>query len=214
MLTGLQTPGGMTTQAGIFGTGNGGKLNLWSFRDDISTQIVWQLQNFGFGNMALIKKRRGEQSRATAELFRCRTMWPRTSRRPRPSCNRRRPASSRPTLLATSLVTFQKNLEGLGQTRRFENVLELIYRPQEVVYALKLLKSRLTSISARSPSTTPRNSSCSTPWAIRPGKSRPSGRPATSCRWTRRGQTICLRWAPVRRRQRANAQFRIPSSEF
>src|SRR6185437_14211383 len=69
LITGWQTPGGMTTEAAIFGTGNGGKLNLWSFRDDISTQLIWQLDSFGFGNLALIKKRRGEQSRATAHLF-------------------------------------------------------------------------------------------------------------------------------------------------
>ena len=78
MITGFQTPGGMTTEAGIFGTGNGGKLNLWSFRDDISAQLVWQLQNMGFGNLALIKKRRGEQSRATAGAVPdSRTWWPR-----------------------------------------------------------------------------------------------------------------------------------------
>src|SRR5262249_11403077 len=32
MITGFQTPGGMTTQAGVFATGNGDKLNLCSFR--------------------------------------------------------------------------------------------------------------------------------------------------------------------------------------
>jgi hypothetical protein len=41
--------------------------------------------------------------------------------------------------LQTGLVTYQRNYEGLGQTKRFDNVLELIYRPQEVVAALKLL---------------------------------------------------------------------------
>jgi outer membrane protein TolC len=141
MITGWQTPGGMTTQAGIFGTGNGGKLNLWSFRDDISTQLVWQFQNMGFGNMALVKKRRGEQSRATAALFQMQDMV--ASEITQSQANLQSAAArvvQAERSLQTGLVTFQKNLEGLGQTRRFENVLELIYRPQEVVYALQLLK--------------------------------------------------------------------------
>ncbi|HEY7424525.1 MAG TPA: hypothetical protein VH682_09880 [Gemmataceae bacterium] len=141
-ITGFQTPGGMTTQAAIFGTGNGGKMNLWSFRDDISTQLIWQLQNMGFGNMALIKKRRGEQSRAVAALFQMQDM---VAAEVTQSQAALQSAAARVVQaergLRTGLVTFQRNLEGLGQTRRFENVLELIYRPQEVVFALKLLKT-------------------------------------------------------------------------
>ncbi len=141
ILSGWQTPGGMTTQAGIFATGNGGKLNLWSFRDDISTQIVWQMQNLGFGNAALIKKRRGEQSQATAELFRLQDAVASdiTQAQAKLQSAAARVVQAERSL-QTSLVTFQKNLEGLGQTRRFGNLLELVYRPQEVVYALKLLK--------------------------------------------------------------------------
>jgi hypothetical protein len=141
MITGWQTPGGMPTQAGIFGTGNGGKLNLWSFRDDISTQLVWQFQNLGLGNLALIKKRRGEQSRATAALFQIQDAV--ASEITQSQANLQSAAArvvQAERSLQTGLVTFQRNLEGLGQTKRFENVLELIYRPQEVVYALKLLK--------------------------------------------------------------------------
>jgi outer membrane protein TolC len=141
LVTGFQTPGGMTTQAGIFGTGNGGKLNLWSFRDDVSAQLVWQLDSFGLGNLALIKRRRGEQSRATADLFQMQDMV--ASEITQSQANLQSAAArvvQAERSLQTGLVTFQKNLEGLGQTKRFENVLELVYRPQEVVYALKLLK--------------------------------------------------------------------------
>jgi hypothetical protein len=141
IITGFQTPGGMTTQAGIFGTGNDGKLNLWSFRDDISTQVVWQLQNLGLGNLALIKRRRGEQSRATAALFQIQDMVAAEitqSQANLQSAGARVVQAERS--LRASLITFQKNLEGLGQTQRFGNVLEPINRPQEVVYALKLLK--------------------------------------------------------------------------
>jgi outer membrane protein TolC len=142
MITGFQTPGGMTTEAGIFGTGNGGKMNLWSFRDDISTQMVWQLQNMGLGNMALIKRRRGEQSKATAALFQMQDMVASEITQVQAALQSAAAQVVQAERgLRTGLVTFQKNLEGLGQTMRFENVLELIYTPQEAVYALKLLKT-------------------------------------------------------------------------
>jgi outer membrane protein TolC len=141
IITGFQTPGGMTTQAGIFATGPGGKLNNWSFRDDVSTQLVWQLQNMGLGNMALIKQRRAQQSQAIASLFQMQDMV--ASDVTQTQANLQSAAArvvQAERSLRASLVTFQKNLEGLGQTRRFENVLELINTPQEVVYALQLLR--------------------------------------------------------------------------
>jgi outer membrane protein TolC len=140
MITGWQTPGGMTTEAGAFATGNGGKMNLWSFRDDISTQLVWQFQNMGFGNMALVKNRRGQQSQATAQLFHLQDA---VASEITQSQARLQSAAARVSqaerAVQTGLVTFRANLEGLGQTRRFENVLEVIYKPQEAVYALRLL---------------------------------------------------------------------------
>jgi hypothetical protein len=140
LITGWQTPGGMIPQASIFGTGNGGKLNLWSFRDDISAQMVWQNDSFGFGNLAHIKRRRGEQSQAIVALFQAQDAVAAEINQ----------AQAKVQMLAakvvqaerslrTGLVTYLRNYEGMGQTRRFENVLELIYPPQVVVFALKLL---------------------------------------------------------------------------
>ena len=123
LIQGWQTPGGMPTEAGIFGTGNGGKLNLWSFRDDISTQLAWQLNSLGFGNLALVKKRRGEQSLATAELFQIQDAVVSEITQAQASLQS---AAARvfqaERSLQTGLVTYRANLEGLGQTRRFENV--------------------------------------------------------------------------------------------
>jgi outer membrane protein TolC len=141
LLTGWQTPGGMTTQAAIFGTGNGGKMDLWSFRDDISAQFVWQLNSMGLGNLALIKQARGEQSQATAELFQMQDKV--ASEITQTQANVQSAAArvvQAERALRTGLITYQRNYEGLGQTKRFENVLEQVYRPQEVVYALQLLK--------------------------------------------------------------------------
>ncbi len=142
MITGFQAPGGMTTEFGFIGTGQGGKMNNWSLRDDISTQLVWQLQSFGFGNAALVKKRRGEQSQAITELYKIQDMVAAditTAQTNVQSAGAKLVQAER--ALQTGLVTYRANLEGLGQTTRFENVLHIVYRPQESVYALKLLQT-------------------------------------------------------------------------
>ncbi len=42
--------------------------------------------------------------------------------------------------LRTGIITLSGTVEGLGQTSRFADVLTLISRPQEAVYALQLLQ--------------------------------------------------------------------------
>jgi hypothetical protein len=142
ILTGFQTPGGMAPQASVIGTGQGGKMNNWGFRDDVSAQLVWQLNSFGLGNMALVKKRRGEQSQALAKLAQAQdTVAAEITQSQAQVQSAAARVVQAERSLRTGLVTYHTNFEGLGQTRRFENVLELVYRPQEVVYALKLLHS-------------------------------------------------------------------------
>jgi hypothetical protein len=140
LLTGFQTPGGMAPQASIFGTGHGGKMNNWSFRDDVSAQLIWQWDSFGFGNAALIKKRRGEQSQAITKLMRAQdTVAAEVNQAQAEVQSAAARVAQAERSLRTGLVTYHRNFEGIGQTKRFDNVLELVYRPQEVVYALKLL---------------------------------------------------------------------------
>jgi outer membrane protein TolC len=140
ILNGFQTPGGMAPQASVMGTGHGGKMNNWGFRDDVSAQLIWQLNSFGLGNMALVKKRRGEQSQAIVKLARAQdTVAAEINEAQAQVQSAAARVVQAERSLRTGLVTYHRNYEGLGQTRRFENVLELVYRPQEVVYALKLL---------------------------------------------------------------------------
>ena len=99
LLTGFQTPGNMMSQFGIFGTGFDRNLNLWSFREDVSFQLVWQLEGMGFGNLARIKEQRGLRVRTpSSSISRCRTPSPRKSTPRAGRASRRRPcASSRPS---------------------------------------------------------------------------------------------------------------------
>ena len=54
MLNGFQAAG-MYLQFGMFGLGPNSSLNQWFGRDDVSFQLIWQLDGMGVGNMARIK---------------------------------------------------------------------------------------------------------------------------------------------------------------
>jgi outer membrane protein TolC len=142
LLTGFQSPGGMLIQAGIFGLGPNSSLNEWVGRDDVSIQLIWQLQNFGFGNLAQIKHQRGQQSQAIVEL---RHAQDRVAADVLRAVARVQAATARVSLadtaLRTGIVTFRGHLEGLAEIKRFANVLQLIFRPQEAVYSLQLLNT-------------------------------------------------------------------------
>jgi hypothetical protein len=140
MLGGFQSAQ-MLLQAGIFGLGPNSSLNQWTGRVDTSFQLIWQLEAFGMGNFARIKEQRGEQSRAIIELYYAQD---RVAAEVTEAQARLQSAAARvgqaDRSLRTGLITFNGNLEGLGQTTRFGDVLMLVYRPQEAVYALELLK--------------------------------------------------------------------------
>ena len=141
MLTGFQTPGGMLIQAGIFGLGPNSSLNQWRGRDDVSIQLMWQLENFGLGNLARIKAQRGQESRAIIDLRKAQDM---VAEEVNQALARLQSAAVRVVqadrALRTGIITLNGAIEGLEQTSRFGDVLVLISRPQEAIYALQLLK--------------------------------------------------------------------------
>jgi outer membrane protein TolC len=141
MLNGFQSAGGMLIQAGIFGTGPNNSLNQWDGRVDVSCQLIWQLEGFGIGNMARIKSQRGEQSGAIIGLNRVQdgVAAEVTAAHARVQSAAARVGQA-DRALRTAVIAFNGNYEGLTQTRRFGDVLELVNRPQEVVYALHLLQ--------------------------------------------------------------------------
>ncbi len=139
MLNGFQTPNELI-EMGVQGFGHGSALNLWGLRDDVSPQVMWQLDAMGMGNMARIKEQRGEQSKAIIEVFRVQDGIAGDITRAQA---RLQSAAVRVVQAERSmreaLITYEGNFEGLAQTKRFENVLVQVYRPQEVVIALEHL---------------------------------------------------------------------------
>jgi outer membrane protein TolC len=138
-LNGFQSAG-MLIQGGIFGLGPNSSLNQWRGRDDVSIQLMWQLENFGFGNLARVKTQRGNESRAIIEL---RKAQDKVAMEVNRALARVQAAAARvlqaDRALRTGIITFNGHLEGLEQTRRLGNVLVLTFRPQEAVFSLQLL---------------------------------------------------------------------------
>lgn len=140
MMNGLQTPYEQL-QFGALGIGSGNKMNLWYPRDDFSPGVMWQLDSFGMGNAAMVKWMRSDASENLVQFFRAQDMVAADVTRAQA---RLQSAAARVVQaereLRGALVNYKGAEEGLGQTQRFGDVLQLIYRPQEVVYALQLLK--------------------------------------------------------------------------
>jgi outer membrane protein TolC len=141
VVNGFQNPGGMMTQAGIFGLGPNSSLNQFTGRLDLSLQLVWQLEAFGIGNLARIKYQRGAQSGEIIKLFRAQDMVAAevTAAHAQLESAAARVSQAERSLVA-SINAYNGNVEGMRHTTRFGDTLVLVYRPQEVVYALRLLK--------------------------------------------------------------------------
>ena len=139
-LNGFQSPGGMSIQAGLFGLGPNSSLNQFTGRSDVSVQFVWQLEGLGFGNLARIKAQRGMQSQAVVNFFRDQD---RVAAEVNRALARVQSAAARvleaDRALRSGITTFNGQIEGLGQTKRFGDVLVLVFRPQETIYSLNLL---------------------------------------------------------------------------
>jgi outer membrane protein TolC len=142
VISGFQTPGGMLIQGGVFGLGPNSSLNQWVGRADVSLQLVWQLDALGIGNLARIKQQRGDESRTIIELRRTQDMVAaevtRAQARLQSAAAR---VSQADRSLRSSLINFNGSYEGLKQTTRFGDVLVEVFRPQEVVFTLQLLKT-------------------------------------------------------------------------
>jgi len=140
LINGFQTPNEMI-QAGIFGLGPNSSLNQWKGRVDLSYQPLWQLDAFGIGNLARIKQQRGMQSKAIIDLFDTQDMVAADITRAQARVQSAAPrVLQADRALRTAIITFNGNYEGLRHTTRFGNVLVLVNRPQEAVFALQLLK--------------------------------------------------------------------------
>ncbi|WP_165074374.1 TolC family protein [Paludisphaera rhizosphaerae] len=140
MLNGFQTPSELI-QAGVFGLGPNSSMNQWKARADVSIQPLWQLEAMGLGNLARIKEARGMQSQQIIKFLMNQDAVAadvmRAQARVQSAAARVHQADR---ALRTAIITFNGNYEGLRQTTRLGDVLVLVNRPQEAVFALELLQ--------------------------------------------------------------------------
>jgi outer membrane protein TolC len=125
---------------GVFGGGPGGSLKDFHDRFDIDVQVLWEFQALGFGNRARVNERKAENEVATLELFRTQDRIAaevvRAFAEVRAAAERLNEAEP---ALRQAVDLVNKNLEGLGQTRRVGDALVLVIRPQEAVAAVQAL---------------------------------------------------------------------------
>jgi outer membrane protein TolC len=140
LVTGNGTPD-FYFQGGIFGTGANGNLNQWAGRGDVAAQAVWQLDNLGFGYQAKVREQEGETRLANIELFNVQDRVAAEVAQAKADVDS---ATLRVVQaengLQQGLTSFRGNLIGMGQTQRFNDILTLVNRPQEVVASLQQLQ--------------------------------------------------------------------------
>jgi len=140
LLRGDSTPVTGTLGAGVFAGGTNGSIGSTGFRSDFDLQLLWQLDNLGFGNAAKARQRESEHRTAILELFRTQD---RIAAEVTKAYSQTRQATRRVKIgeqqVKLSLESYDKNLIGLAQTRRVGDVIQTIVRPQEMIAAVQSL---------------------------------------------------------------------------
>jgi outer membrane protein TolC len=116
------------------------KRGIIGGRVDVSVGLVWQLQNLGFGNRALVRESRAQQQQQLVELFRVQDMVAAEVARAHiqvRSANAR--VASAEVGLREATLAYEGTVAELGKTEREGDVTVLVRRAFEVIDALKSL---------------------------------------------------------------------------
>ena len=125
---------------GYFGGGVNGDVGNFGSRFSVDLQAVWEVQNLGFGNRALVRERESESRRSLLELLRAQeTISAEIVRAHAQLTRATRRLKASEDGVTNAVATAEKNLQGLGQTKRVGEQLVLLFRPQEAVAAVSAL---------------------------------------------------------------------------
>lgn len=134
---GSQVPG---LAGGLFGGGINGNLSNFGGRFSFDLQAIWELQNLGLGNRAIVRERQAEERQAFLQLLRTQDRVTaevvQAHAQLRRAANRLKAAEEGVTNAAE---TAEKNLRGLVPGKRVGEQLTLVFRPQEAVAAVAAL---------------------------------------------------------------------------
>src|SRR5205807_1512371 len=117
-----------------------GQLNNTGLRSDLDLQLLWQLDNLGFGNRSRIRQREAENRLALVNLFR---IQDRVAAEVTQTYAQAQSAARRVDLagkgVRAALSSAEKNVAALRQTRPVGGVIQTLVRPQEAVAAVQAL---------------------------------------------------------------------------
>jgi outer membrane protein TolC len=140
LFRGFSTPVTGTLGAGYFGGGTNSSFGDGGLRSDFDLQVLWQLNNLGFGNRALVHQREAENRLAIVQLFRIQDL---VASEVAQAYAQAQMAARRVEVtekgLRSAVLSVNKNLDALSQTKGIGNQLVTLVRPQEVVAALQAL---------------------------------------------------------------------------
>jgi outer membrane protein TolC len=125
---------------GYFGGGVNDDVQNFGPRFSVDLQAVWEFQNLGFGNRAQVREREADGRRALLELLRTQDVVTAEVVQAHAQAERAaRRLKATEDGVANATATADKNLQGLGQTKRAGEQLVLVFRPQEAVAAVSAL---------------------------------------------------------------------------
>jgi outer membrane protein TolC len=140
LIRGWSTPVTGTLAVGQFGGGTNGSDGTTGARGDFDVQLLWQLNNLGFGNAGAVRQRQAENRLAVLELFR---VQDRVAAEVAQAYAQTVSAAGRVGLAEKGVKLSQRsadeNLEGLSQPKVASGVVTLIVRPQEAVASVQAL---------------------------------------------------------------------------
>ncbi len=140
LVRGTSTTATGTLGVGYFGGGSNSTIGNFGGRGDVDISLLWQLDNLGFGNRAKINMRASDHQAAILELFR---MEDRVAAEVAAAYAQARQSSLRVEItrreVMLSVESYQKNLVGLGETRRAGGLVETVIRPQEALASVQVL---------------------------------------------------------------------------
>jgi outer membrane protein TolC len=141
LLRGASTNPAGTLAGGYFGGGLNDNMSNFGARGDFDLQLLWEVQNLGFGNRALVDQRCAENRLTVLDLFR---LQDQVAAEVAQAYAQAQSAASRlgkaENGLSDAVDSANKNIQGLGQTRTAGGgVIILLIRPQEVVAAIQAL---------------------------------------------------------------------------
>jgi outer membrane protein TolC len=145
LLRGWSTPVTGTLGLGYFAGGLNDNVGGFHFREDYDIQLVWTLQNLGFGNRALIRQRAAENQAAFVEQLRIQVRVAeevvQAYALAQTAAKRVREAEAQ---VKEAQATVEQALVGVSQPRRAGNLVQLIVRPLEVLAAVNALNQGYT----------------------------------------------------------------------